>query len=239
MTCLSYIDNVMAVDALARQGGRTSAAIVLTWSLIHCCILVQVKSNPSGNMPWASCQIRKIAGAHAPGMPGTFSPSPRVRDPDMHHGTCVTHVPWCMPGSLTSGFLWNWRREENVPGISGACATCNFTYLVRGPWPEPMLTQITNTILHQCWPWPRIYFHVTRGQWPNTCTGQVKSISGKFLFFNLLNIFFLVFISDPDIGTFSFELVLFHLAEDLKVCCEVQLQATLLNVIVPRKGGEN
>ena len=27
---------------------------------------------------WASCQIRKIASAHAPGMPGTFSPPPRV-----------------------------------------------------------------------------------------------------------------------------------------------------------------
>ena len=46
--------------------------------------------------------------AHAPGMPGTFSPPPRVSDPDMHHGTCVTHVPWCMPGSLTSGCLWSW-----------------------------------------------------------------------------------------------------------------------------------
>ena len=41
---------------------------------------------------WASCKIRKIAGAHAPGMPGTFSPPPRVSDPDMHHGTYVTHV---------------------------------------------------------------------------------------------------------------------------------------------------
>ena len=61
---------------------------------------------------WASCQIRKIAGAHAPGMPGTFSPSPQVNDPDMHHGTCVTHVPWCMPGSLTSGLLWNRRRGK-------------------------------------------------------------------------------------------------------------------------------
>ena len=36
--------------------------------------------------------------AHAPGMPGTFSPPPRVSDPDKHHGTCMTHVPWCMPG---------------------------------------------------------------------------------------------------------------------------------------------
>ena len=40
-------------------------------------------------------------------MPGTFSPSPRVNDPDMHHATCATHVPWCMPGSLTSGFPWS------------------------------------------------------------------------------------------------------------------------------------
>ena len=61
---------------------------------------------------WASCQIRKIAGAHAPGMPVTFSLSPHVSDPDMHHGTCVTHVPWCMPGSLTSGFLWNRRQGK-------------------------------------------------------------------------------------------------------------------------------
>ena len=66
---------------------------------------------------WASCQIRKIAGAHAPGMPGTFSLSPHVSDPDMHHGTCVTHVPWCMPGSLTSGFLWNRWQGKTFPAF--------------------------------------------------------------------------------------------------------------------------
>ena len=33
-----------------------------------------------------------------------------------------------MSGSLTRG------REENVPGIPGACATHRFRYLVRGPW---------------------------------------------------------------------------------------------------------
>ena len=27
----------------------------------------------------------------------------QVSDPGMHHGTCVTHVPWCMPGSLFCG----------------------------------------------------------------------------------------------------------------------------------------
>ena len=36
----------------------------------------------------------------------------RVSDPDMHHGTCVTLVSWCMPGSLLSGFLWSrWRGK--------------------------------------------------------------------------------------------------------------------------------
>ena len=56
----------------------------------------------------------KLRVAHALGMPGTFSPPPRVSDPDMHHGTCVTHVPWCMPGSPTSGFLWSqWRGKRS------------------------------------------------------------------------------------------------------------------------------
>ena len=50
--------------------------------------------------------------AQAPGMPGTITPPPRVGDPDMHHGTCVTHVLWCMPGSLTSGFLSSGWREK-------------------------------------------------------------------------------------------------------------------------------
>ena len=45
----------------------------------------------------------------------------------MHHGTCVMHAQWCMSGSLTCG------GGENVPGIPCACATRNFTYLVRGP----------------------------------------------------------------------------------------------------------
>ena len=52
---------------------------------------------------------------------------PRVSNPDMHHGTCVTHVPWCISRSLTHG------GGENVRGIPGACATRNVTYLVRGP----------------------------------------------------------------------------------------------------------
>ena len=73
-------------------------------------------------MPWASYQIRKIAGCACAGNAGNVFPcrrfqgNPLVSDPGMHHGTCVTHVPWCMSGSLT------WGDGENVPGIHGACA---------------------------------------------------------------------------------------------------------------------
>ena len=71
---------------------------------------------------WASYQIHKIAGYACAGNAGNVFPrhrfkrKPLVSDPGMHHGTCVTHVPWCMSGSLTCG------DGENVPGIPGACA---------------------------------------------------------------------------------------------------------------------
>ena len=83
---------------------------------------------------WASYPIRKIAGCACPGNAGNVSPTLWVNDPYMHHGTGVTHVPWCMPGSPTSGFLWSLWRGKRSPGILGACATLIFTYLARGPW---------------------------------------------------------------------------------------------------------
>ena len=64
-------------------------------------------------------------------MPGTFSPPLLVSDPGMHHDTYVMHVPWCMSGSLIR------CGRKNVPGMSGVCATRNFTYLARGPWITP------------------------------------------------------------------------------------------------------
>ena len=64
------------------------------------------------NGPLTRCVELRVA--HAPEFPGTFPPPPRVSDPDMHHGTYVTHVPWCMSGSLTSGFLWSrWRGKSS------------------------------------------------------------------------------------------------------------------------------
>ena len=38
----------------------------------------------------------------------------RVSDPDMHLDTCVTHMPWRLPRSLTSGFIWSrWRGKRS------------------------------------------------------------------------------------------------------------------------------
>ena len=79
-------------------------------------------SNVQSHNVWASYQIRKIAGCACAGNAGNVFPRRRIQrktlvsDPVMHHGTCVTHVPWCMSGSLTR------CGGENVPGILGACA---------------------------------------------------------------------------------------------------------------------
>ena len=70
-----------------------------------------------------------------------------VSDPGMHHGTYVTCVPWCMPGSL------NCSGGKNVPGIPGACATRVFVYLARSTWLQISARQ-------QCYqfPMPPLYF---------------------------------------------------------------------------------
>ena len=67
---------------------------------------------------------------------------PLINDPDMHHGTCATHVPWCMWGSLIH------VGGENVPAIPGACATRNFPYLIRGPW-----VGLSTHLLTSAWDW--------------------------------------------------------------------------------------
>ena len=61
-------------------------------------ILTQLKKKlHPGELPqWASSQIRKIGGFACAGNARNVSPLPRVSNVDMHHGTCVKHVPWCM-----------------------------------------------------------------------------------------------------------------------------------------------
>ena len=62
------------------------------------------------------------------------------------------HAPWCMSGSLTRG------GGENVPGIRGACATRNFTYLARCPW-----TWSDRSRRHDTLTW---WYHNVQGTWP-------------------------------------------------------------------------
>ena len=94
----------------------------VVWGLQGCIYITGATSWGLFHGPLA--RYVKLRVAYALGMPGTFSPPPRVSDPDMHHGTCVSHVSWCMSGSLTSGFLWS-RWRKNVPSIPGACAIRN------------------------------------------------------------------------------------------------------------------
>ena len=82
---------------------------------------------------WTSFQIRDCR-EHFP--LHRLQMKPLVSDPDKHRGTCVTQVPWCMSGSLTRG------GRENVSGIPGACASCNFTYLARGPYYAHVLVML-------------------------------------------------------------------------------------------------
>ena len=95
---------------------------------------------------WASYQIRKIAGCACAGNAGNVFPrrrfqrKPLVSDPGMHHGTCVTHVPWCMSGSLTCG------DGENVPGIPGACAPA-----ILRIWQEAHLISRNASVISVLW----------------------------------------------------------------------------------------
>ena len=82
---------------------------ILSYSLNKNLLTVSVKLEHGPHTRYAI-----LSFAHAPGMQGTFSPPLRVSDPDMHHGMWMTHVPWCMLGSLTSGFLWSrWRGKRS------------------------------------------------------------------------------------------------------------------------------
>ena len=109
MTSCSYYDNQQAVMFRQHIIDISSSVRVYCYGL-----------------SWASYQIRNIAGCACAGNAGNVFPrhrlqrKPLVSDPGMHHGTCVTHVPWCMSGSLASG------GGQKVPGIPGACAPAIF-----------------------------------------------------------------------------------------------------------------
>ena len=60
---------------------------------------------------------------------------PLVSDSDMHHGTCVTHVPWCMLESLTRGGGENVRAfpAHAQPSILGIWQEAHQDVLFKDP----------------------------------------------------------------------------------------------------------
>ena len=113
----------LLVQQPVQANNKETSKVPLYWPLTGAIQMWPLCSTHSGVVvQWASYQIRKIAGCACAGNAGNVFPrrrfqrKPLVSDPGMHHGTCVTHVPWCMSGSLTCG------DGENVPGIPGACA---------------------------------------------------------------------------------------------------------------------
>ena len=75
----------------------------------------------------------QICGCACAGNAGNVFPvtaGKRSRHASRHvrHARAVMHV-----GIANQRFPLKSAAGENVPGIPGACATCNFPYLVRGP----------------------------------------------------------------------------------------------------------
>ena len=69
------------------------------------------------------------AGNAGNAFPVTTGKRSRHASRHVRHARAVMHV-----GIANLRFPLKSAAGENVPGIPGACATCNYTYLVRGPW---------------------------------------------------------------------------------------------------------
>ena len=84
----------------------------------------------------ASCQIIKILGCACAGSAGNVSPPLEVSDPRMHHGTCIMHMPWCILGWLSKGFLWSrWQGKRSWHSRR----MCNLKIYVSGKRPMSSL----------------------------------------------------------------------------------------------------
>ena len=132
------------------------------------CSHVQTDSTNGPLTRYAKSQV-----AHAPGMPGTFSPQPRVSDPDMHHGTCATHVPWCMPGPLSSGLLWSWwcgKRSRHSRRLR------NLQFFVSGKRPMAYCRQLIGHYLKQSSLRSVTPYSVTSRKWVSHNTPELGQI---------------------------------------------------------------
>ena len=108
---------------------------------------------------------------------------PLVSDPGMNHGTCVTHVPWCMSGSLTRGWL------GNIPGIHSACATRNFTYLARVPWVVIQFIDFQRTYLTQHIDYYKLKQNSSHDKMPPIRLKWVCSLTREEVYWNPWDVF--------------------------------------------------
>ena len=76
----------------------------------------------------------------------------------MHHCTYIMRVPWCMPGSLTSGFLWSWWRGKRS---RHSRRMRNPQFCVSGKRPIAVLAVIWSTHWMRSKPDPQVTSHTT------------------------------------------------------------------------------
>ena len=99
----SIVKAIRCIRKISSKGAKSSN------ELLKLDFMIGYQESDDSNWPLA--WYLRLRVAHAPGMPGTFSPPPRVSDPDMHHGTGVTHVTLCMSGSLFG--RWRGKRSRH------------------------------------------------------------------------------------------------------------------------------
>ena len=139
----------MVMRAMTTTGSSFPRHITTGWDIRQWgnCGWDRVRTFGDVLCPWASYQIRNIAGCACAGNAGNVFPchrlqrKPLVSGPGMHHGTCVTHVPWCMSGSLASG------GGEKRSRHSRRMRTRNFPYLVRGPLTRLNLQKLNYSVI--------------------------------------------------------------------------------------------
>ena len=109
---ITFDDKLTLIQVKAWYCQATSYYLSQCWPDL-CHYMSSIGHNDlSGSVHGPLARYVQLRVAHVLRMSGTFSTPPRINDPDRYYGTCVTHVPWCMPGSLTSGFLWSrWRGK--------------------------------------------------------------------------------------------------------------------------------
>ena len=103
-------------------------------------------------------------------MPGTFSLPPQVSDPNMHHGTCMTHVSWCMPGCCVClSVCLSFNRS--CPLVASTVQDGLFPYLVQ------MLNSMGGCVTYDDpWPWP-----ISSGSFGIHLDNRVRSVSSTVL----------------------------------------------------------